>query len=110
MRSDCWSGSAFLEVLRMHKVGSTRFSDFLAASKAAISDFNRMKEEHRPENMLPTISRETKMILEHLCFVMEILTTETTVNDYRAYVIETKETGKRVSCGIPAVFAFSCRH
>ncbi|XP_011336322.1 Fanconi anemia group J protein homolog isoform X2 [Ooceraea biroi] len=95
MASDYFPGSYFLQMLNVNKVGSSRFPGFLAASKAAILNFEKMKEESRPEKMLPTISRETKTILEHLCFIMQILTSEASVDDYRAHIIETVEPRKK---------------
>jgi len=97
MCSDHWTGSYFLQMLDVNKLGYSRFPDFLAASKAAISDFDKMKEEFRSEKMLPTISRETKTILEHLCFAIQVLTSKDFVDDYRAYVIETVGLKKNVS-------------
>jgi len=110
MCSDHWTGSYFLQMLDVNKIGYSRFPDFLAASKAAISDFDNMKEDVRLEKMLPTISRETRKILEHLCFVIQVLTLKDFVDDYRAYVTETvgpRKDVSHVSLYIPCNFPFS---
>lgn len=97
MISQYWLGAEFLVLLDLDKIGRSRFPAFLTASKVAIQDFNEMKEETRPEKMKPVITRETKIILEHLCYAMQMITSETFVNDYRAYVVETMEFVKTVS-------------
>jgi hypothetical protein len=107
MCSDHWTGSYFLQMLNVNKIGNSRFPDFLTASSAAISDFDKMKEDFHLDKILPTISRETKKILEHLCFVIQVLTLKDFVDDYRAYVIETVGPRKDVSLYIPCSFPFS---
>lgn len=81
----------------MNNVGCPRFPDFLTASTAAIKDFIKNIKEDNPQKMMPTISRETKNILEHLCFAMQMIASDIFVNDYRMYVVETFETLKTVS-------------
>lgn len=97
MNTNYWQGAEFLELLNIGNVGRSRFPAFLDASKVAIQDYNDMKEEFRPDRIKPTITRETKCILEHLCFAMYMLTSEDFVNDYRACIIETIENKKTVS-------------
>lgn len=95
--SDCWRGSEFLELLNINNVGRSRFPTVLYASKLAIANFEKAKEEMiKPYNM-PTISRETKKILEHLCFAMQMIMSDSAANDYRAYVVESMEPRKTVS-------------
>jgi hypothetical protein len=99
MVSDCWTGIEFVELLNIEKIGCSRFSDFLAASNVIIRDFEIMNEIIRAGNPVkpkPTISHETKKILEYLCFVMEKITSDMFVNDYRAYIVETKEVTKKI--------------
>lgn len=92
-------------------VGRSRFPDFLNASQAAIQTFNEMKEETRPDQIKLTIARETKILLEHLYYIAQMLTSETHVNDYRAYVVETmSERRKTVSQCIFERFDEALRH
>lgn len=111
MDSDYWNGSYFLQMLNVNEVGRSRFPDFLSASKAAISDFNMREEIGLRATMPPTISRETKIILEHLCFAIQVLTLEASVDDYRVYVIETIEPKKHVSaCRVRAISSVSSNY
>ncbi|XP_011143654.1 Fanconi anemia group J protein homolog [Harpegnathos saltator] len=90
MVSEQWLGMDFLILLDVDKIGRSRFPNFSAASKAAIEDFNDITER-LSERSIPTISLETKIVLELLCFVMEKMTSDIFVNDYRAYVVEAEE-------------------
>jgi len=97
MISDKWSGTEFVELLNIEKIGRSRFPDFFAASKAILRDFEVMNEIIRAGNPVkpkPTISHEIRRILEYLCFVMEKITSDIFANDYRAYIEETKEISK----------------
>lgn len=85
-------------LLDVNNIGCSRFPNFLAASTAAIQDFTKnMKEEIYFEKMMPTISRDTKKILEYLCFAIQMIISDICVNDYRMYVTETFESIKNVS-------------
>ncbi|XP_011863611.1 PREDICTED: Fanconi anemia group J protein homolog isoform X2 [Vollenhovia emeryi] len=96
MMSKSWLGSEFRELLHVYDVGCSRFPDFLAASGTAIQDFGKnMKEEIRREKIIPTISRDTKKILEYLCFAMQMISSDNFANDYRIYVVETIELTKK---------------
>lgn len=83
-------------LLDVHNVGCSRFPIFLAASRSAIEDFvENLNKEENPKNMIPTISRDTKRILEYLCFAMQMITSDIFVNDYWMYVTETIELTKK---------------
>lgn len=90
MVSEQWLGIEFREMLNIHHIGVSRLPNFLAASNAAIQDYNDSRESH-PVRTVPTITLETKTVLENLCFAMQMITSETIVHDYRAYVVETDE-------------------
>lgn len=95
MTSKTWLGIEFRVLLDVNNIGCSRFPDFIAASTAAIQDFAKnMKEEIPFERMMPTISRDTKKILEYLCFAMQMTVSDIFVNDYRMYVVETFEPAK----------------
>lgn len=94
MVSKHWIGHEFRVLLDMHNVGCPRFPNFRNASMAAIEDFKINMKQEDPKKMLPTISQETKTILEHFCFAMEMIASDTFVDDYRMYVVETFETKK----------------
>lgn len=89
MISKQWLGVEFLELLNINQVGPANFSNFLTAGKTAIRDFNDSKEI--PTSTTPTITFETKAILEDVCLALETIASEIFVNDYRAYVTETEE-------------------
>lgn len=91
MVSKPWLGTEFLELLNIDEIGRSRFPVFLVASNAAIKDFNDSREIRSERTIIPTISFETKAVLENLCFAMQMIMSEIFVNDYRAYVIETEE-------------------
>ncbi|KAL6267626.1 hypothetical protein P5V15_000701, partial [Pogonomyrmex californicus] len=96
MTSKHWPGIEFRVLLDIYNIGSLSFSNFYAASTVAINDFGKnMKEEIRKEEMMLTISRETKKILEYLCYAMQSLASDSSVHDYRVYVIETIESTKK---------------
>lgn len=99
MVSNRWLGTEFRVLLDMNNIASPRFSTFHAASNAAIEDFIKsMKEDvFSPEKMMPTISRDTRRILEYLCFAMQMIISDHFVNDYRVYIVETMEYPKIVS-------------
>lgn len=42
-----------------------------------------------PTSRMPTITLETKIVLEDLCFALKMIMSETDADNYRAYVIET---------------------
>ncbi|XP_032691558.1 Fanconi anemia group J protein homolog [Odontomachus brunneus] len=88
MISKQWSGVEFLEMLDIDHIGISRFPNFLAASNAAIQDYNESRETHS-RRIIPTITVETKKILEELRFALE--TIRDYVHDYRVYVVETEE-------------------
>jgi len=91
-----WLGIEFRVLLDVHNVGCSRFPIFLAASRSAIEDFvENINKIENPEKMIPTISRDTKKILEYLCFAMQMITSDIFVNDYRMYVTETIEPTKK---------------
>ncbi|XP_012219996.1 Fanconi anemia group J protein homolog [Linepithema humile] len=99
MVSDCWSGTEFVELLNIKKIGRARFPDFFAASKAIIRDYEIMYEITRagqPTTLKPTISHETKKILEYLYFVLEKIESDMFVDDYRVYVIEMEAVTKKI--------------
>lgn len=96
MVNNCWLGAEFLVLLDMNNVGSSKFSDFHDASKIAIQDFEEMKQETRPDKIIQTISQDTKRILEDMCFAIQMLTSDTFVNDYRICVIESMEPSKKI--------------
>ncbi|XP_050457953.1 Fanconi anemia group J protein-like isoform X2 [Cataglyphis hispanica] len=96
MVSDYWLGAEFLVLLDMHNIGSSRFPDFHHASKVAIQDFETMKQETRPDKIFQTISHDTKKILEHLCFAIQMLTTDIFVNDYKICVKESMKPCKKI--------------
>lgn len=97
--SDRWSGSEFVELLNIEKIGCHRFPEFFAASSAIIRDFETMNDILRSGKPMvkpmPTITHETKKVLEYLCFVMEKITSDMFVNDYRAYIVETTEVARK---------------
>ncbi|XP_011637697.1 Fanconi anemia group J protein-like isoform X2 [Pogonomyrmex barbatus] len=100
MTSKHWPGIEFRVLLDIYNIGSLSFSNFYAASTVAINDFGKnMKEEIRKEEMMLTISRETKKILEYLCYAMQSLASDSSVHDYRVYVIETIESTKKFAFG-----------
>ncbi|XP_011162607.1 Fanconi anemia group J protein isoform X2 [Solenopsis invicta] len=94
MTSKCWPGSEFQVLLDIHNVGCPKFSDFHNASDIAIDDFITNMKEERHNKIKPTITRDTKNILEHLCLAIEMITSDIYANDYRIYVVETIEASK----------------
>ncbi|XP_029668154.1 Fanconi anemia group J protein-like isoform X3 [Formica exsecta] len=96
MVSDYWLGAEFLVLLDMHNIGNSRFPDFHNASKMAIQDFKEMKQEARPDKIVQTISHDTKKILEHLCFAIQMLTSDIFVNDFRVCVKESMKPCKKI--------------
>ncbi|XP_029158437.1 Fanconi anemia group J protein homolog [Nylanderia fulva] len=92
-----WLGAEFLALLDMNNVGRSRFPDFHNASKMAIQDFEKAKQEQlsRTDKTFHIISRETKNILEYLCFAIQMLTSDVSVNDYRVCVIESMVPSKK---------------
>lgn len=75
----------------MHGLGESTYSNFLAASYAAIQDCEKAKEENRifQKTVKPIISPSTKIIIEHLVFAMRMITSEQFRNDYRGCITET---------------------
>lgn len=96
MVSNCWLGAEFLVLLDMNNIGSSKFSNFHDASKMAIQHFEEVKQETRPDKIVQTISQDTKRILEDLCFAIQMLTSDTFVNDYRICVVESMEPSKKI--------------
>ncbi|XP_014471905.1 PREDICTED: Fanconi anemia group J protein-like isoform X2 [Dinoponera quadriceps] len=90
MVSKEWLGMELLEVLNMEQIGHSAFPLFLAASRAAIQDFTSMRETFS-ERAIPTITLDAKTVLENLCFAIEMISSESYVNDYKAYVVEVEE-------------------
>lgn len=90
MVSKHWIGSVFRELLDVNKVGCSRFSNFIAASKVAIEDFKQNMKEENPKKTKPTISQDSKKLLEYLCFAMQMISSDK-VDDYRMYIVETNE-------------------
>lgn len=84
----------------MNNIGCSRFATFHTATNAAIEDFIKNTKEMAPEKRWPTISRDARKILEHLCFAMQMIISDNFVNDYRVYVIETMEPRKMVSLNV----------
>lgn len=77
-------------MLDVNKIGCPRFSDFIAASKIAIEDFKQNMKEENSKKIKPTISQESKKLLEYLCFGMQMIASDK-VDDYRMYIVETNE-------------------
>ncbi|KMQ92242.1 fanconi anemia group j protein [Lasius niger] len=94
--NDYWLGAEFLVLLDMNNIGSSRFPAFHNASKEAIQNFEKIKQDPKPDKTIRVISRDTKKILEHLSFSMQMLTSDISVNDYRVCVVESIEpSGKK---------------
>lgn len=94
--NDYWLGAEFLVLLDMNNIGSSRFPAFHNASKEAIQNFEKIKQDPKPDKTIRVISRDTKKILEHLSFSMQMLTSDISVNDYRVCVVESMEpSGKK---------------
>jgi len=98
MISKHWFGTEFRVLLDVNNVGRPRFLDFINASMAAIEDLKINMKEENPKKVKPTISQETKKVLERLCFAMQMIASDIFVNDYRMYVIETNEITKKTVC------------
>ncbi|KYN01786.1 Fanconi anemia group J protein like protein [Cyphomyrmex costatus] len=96
MVSTHWIGSVFRELLDVNNVGCPRFPDVLRASMMAIEDFKQNLKEDDPKKIKPTISQESKRLLEYLCFAMQMITSDK-VDDYRMYIIETNEFIEKVN-------------
>ncbi|KYQ49788.1 Fanconi anemia group J protein like protein [Trachymyrmex zeteki] len=96
MVSKHWIGSVFRELLDVNKVGCSRFSNFIAASKVAIEDFKQNMKEENPKKTKPTISQDSKKLLEYLCFAMQMISSDK-VDDYRMYIVETNEFIEKVT-------------
>ncbi|XP_012524836.1 Fanconi anemia group J protein isoform X2 [Monomorium pharaonis] len=96
MVSKCWLGNEFRVLLDINNVGCPRFIDFRNASTKVINDFIENTREEKSKTIMPTISRETKNILEKLCFAMQMIESDIFVNDYRMYIAETVEILKPV--------------
>ncbi|KYM82605.1 Fanconi anemia group J protein like protein [Atta colombica] len=91
-----WVGAVFRELLDVNKIGCPRFSDFIAASKIAIEDFKQNMKEENSKKIKPTISQESKKLLEYLCFGMQMIASDK-VDDYRMYIVETNEFIEKVT-------------
>ncbi|XP_017789899.1 PREDICTED: Fanconi anemia group J protein-like [Habropoda laboriosa] len=91
LSSPYWTGAELQELFNMHELGESAYLTFLAASKAAIADLKKAKEENKMflKTVKPVISPSTKIVIEHLMFAIRMVTSEQYMNDYRACVTET---------------------
>ncbi|XP_054012113.1 Fanconi anemia group J protein homolog [Hylaeus anthracinus] len=93
MSSPYYTGRELLEYLNMNNLGESVYSSIVAAGKAAIADSIKAKEDSRiggrQSSVKPTICASTKLILQHLLFTLEVLTSKDFVDEFRACVIET---------------------
>ncbi|KAG5319462.1 FANCJ protein, partial [Pseudoatta argentina] len=96
MVSKHWVGAVFRELLNVNEIGCPRFPDFIAASKIAIEDFKQNMKEENSKKINPTISQESKKLLEYLCFGMQMIASDK-VDDYRMCIVETNEFIEKVT-------------
>lgn len=91
--SSYWTGPELLELFNMNGLGESAYLSFIAASSSAISASNKAKDENRysssKTSVKPIISTSTKVILDHLLFAIQKLSSAELINDYRAYITET---------------------